>query len=378
MKYLFLLGRNLELSKQEVFSYFENQKNKIISFELLKNALLVDLENLPDKSIIDDFGGVISMGRVFEEGNIKNIFDKIDKRELYFGKNNKLNYVLWDFVSDNSVDEVSDYLKKRFRQEKIKATEKPFSGNVSSQDGENFKKVNSKNIDEEFFIFGNSKNLFFGKILEKYDYEKVELRDMKKPFRRESLAISPRLAKIMINLSQPEKNGKILDPFCGIGVILQEALIKNFNVFGIDKDFEAIQQCKKNMEWFNFQNSRYKIINGDSSKTKINEKISAIVTEPDLGRILKKIPTNNEAVRMLSEFENLIIRVIRNFKDILLPKGKIVFTSPFIKINSGKRISCNFERISEETGLTLAKHFPIDDFRENQIVGRKIIVLEKN
>jgi len=222
--------------------------NKILSFEIRKNALLIDLENLPDKMIVNDFGGVISIGRVFEEGDVKNIFDKINKRELYFGKNNKLNYVVWDFALDNSTEFVSDYLKKRFRSEKIKATEKPFSGNIASQDGENFQKVNSKNIGEEFFVFGNSKKLLFGKILEKYDYEKVELRDMKKPFRRESLAISPRLAKIMINLSQPENNGKILDPFCGIGVILQEALLKNFNVFGIDKDFEAVQQCKVEAE----------------------------------------------------------------------------------------------------------------------------------
>ena len=178
MKYLFILGRNVELSKQEVFAYFGSRKNKILSFEIRKNALLIDLENLPDKMIVNDFGWVISIGRVFEEGDVKNIFDKINKRELYFGKNNKLNYVVWDFALDNSTEFVSDYLKKRFRSEKIKATEKPFSGNIASQDGENFQKVNSKNIGEEFFVFGNSKKLLFGKILEKYDYEKVELRDM--------------------------------------------------------------------------------------------------------------------------------------------------------------------------------------------------------
>ena len=181
----------------------------------------------------------------------------------------------------------------------------------------------------------------------------------------------------MINLSQPENNGKILDPFCGIGVILQEALLKNFNVFGIDKDFEAVQQCKKNMEWFNFQISRYKVLNGDSSQMKMNENISAIVTEPDLGKILKKVPTNHEATKTLNEFENLIIRVINNFKSSLLPGAKIVFSSPLIKSHSAKRMSCNFERISEETRLRIAENFPIEDFRENQIVGRQIVVMEK-
>jgi hypothetical protein len=37
---------------------------------------------------------------------------------------------------------------------------------------------------------------------------------MQKPIRREELAISPRLAKILINLSGAKKNNLLLDPFC--------------------------------------------------------------------------------------------------------------------------------------------------------------------
>ena len=61
MKYLFILGRNVELSLAEIFSYFEKEGNKILNFGVEKNAILLDLEN-PIGDIINNFGGVISIG----------------------------------------------------------------------------------------------------------------------------------------------------------------------------------------------------------------------------------------------------------------------------------------------------------------------------
>ena len=41
-----------------------------------------------------------------------------------------------------------------------------------------------------------------------------------------------------------------------------------------------------------------------------------------------------------------------------------------------KRLGCNSEKILRVTGLKLVPGFPIEEFRENQIVGRQIFVLE--
>ncbi len=107
MKYLFILGRNIELSKAEIFAYFEKEENKILSFDLVENGLLIDLEKLPDKNIVDHFGGVISIGKVLEEGKVDLVIKNIEKRELYFGKKNNFNYVLWNFTKDGSEEEIS-------------------------------------------------------------------------------------------------------------------------------------------------------------------------------------------------------------------------------------------------------------------------------
>ena len=374
MKYLFILGRNIELSLAEIFSYFDKVGNRVLNYEVKNNSVLLDLKN-PIGKVINDFGGVISIGEILCEGDLKTLINCLDKKELYHGTKNKFTYCIWNFSEDEKTHEVSDYLKKRFRGEKLKAVEKTLTGKIKSQSGVSFEKVGSNLIEEEFFLFGKE-NLYFGRISERYNYEELEKRDMSRPVRRESLSISPRLAKIMINLSQVKKDEKLLDPFCGVGVILQEALLQGIRVVGIDKDKKAVEGANENLKFLNFAHEKYKLINWDSSTAKVNE-VNVIVTEPDFGATLKKIPTNEKAKKMIVDYENLMIKVLNNLSNLVL--GRIVFTAPFIRIGK-KRVGCNIEKILEETGLKIAKIkdvvFPIAEFRGNQIVGRQIFVLE--
>ena len=366
----------MKLSQAEIFSYFEKEDLRIISFSLRKNALLIET-NKEIGNIIDNLGGVISIGKVLAFGSINDLMKSLDKKELYLGTKNKFNYSIWNFAEDSSQETISDHLKKRFRSEKLKSTEKHAGSFIDLQSEESVKNISSKRlIDEQFFLFENEMKYFFGKIIQKCDYEKIENQDMNKPVRRQELAISPRLAKIMINLSGVRKDEKLLDPFCGIGVILEEALSQKIKVVGIDKDKDAVLGAEKNLKWFGFDKRDYEIINRDSRK--INPgKCNVIVTEPFLGEILKKMPNKEKVSEIIIEFEKLIIAVINNLKKNV--SGKIVFTAPFISTIKG-RVSCNINNILNKTGLKLANiqgiNFPIEEFRKNQIVGREIFVLE--
>lgn len=204
MKYLFVLGRNIELSIAEVLNYLERTDNTSKKHIQRKNAILVDVDKKIDEKAIDKLGGVVAIGEIIEN---------VDKAVLYCGTKNKMNYVLWNF--SKNIDKFANYLKERFKEERLKATKKPLTGNIESQEGKKFRTVHSKLIDEQYFAFDD----FFGRITQTCDYDELERRDMQKPVRREELSISPRLSKILINLSQI-KNGKLIDPFCGIGGIL--------------------------------------------------------------------------------------------------------------------------------------------------------------
>lgn len=356
-KYLFILGRNVELSLAELKSVLGK-----FEFEKEKNAILVELENF-DKSLLDRLGGVIAIGEVICK------VDELEEKQIYLGIKNNFTYCIWDFSKATNL--VSEILKKKFKEEKLKASQKNIYEEMELQGGGKANVLNSKRkIDEEYFVFRD----FFGKVTKTTNYKLIEERDMKKPHRREELSISPRLAKIMINLSGIKKGETLLDGFCGVGVILQEALLQKINVIGIDKDKNAIEEARENLEWFKFNKKNYKLISNDSSKIKIRE-VHAMASEPDFGKILKKVPTVEYAKKTIKDFEDLMIKVINNLKKEI--KGRIVITAPKIKTMKDRE-SCDFEKILTKTGYKIAMDFPIPDFRKNQIVGRDLIVLIKN
>src|SRR6185436_19209813 len=108
------------------------------------------------------------------------------------------------------------------------------------------------------------------------------------------------------------KNGEaILDPFCGIGTIVQEGLLLGYRVIGSDINKTAIKGSEQNLEWFR---NRYKIAPGkyglevcDATVVgdllaKSGQKIQSIVTEGTLGPVYGQYPKAAE--------------IEQNFKDL--------------------------------------------------------------
>lgn len=360
MKYLFILGRNPELSRLEILSFLKRVGNSVLVEERENNGLMLELENTLDAGTVDLLGGTIGIGVVLCE--IKDL----DKKHIYYGTSNNFNYLLWNFSEKTSG--VSEYLKRRFRYERLRATEKRLDNLIKTQDGGTISNSSSNLISEEYFVFKD----LFGRIVQKCNYKDIEIRDMQKPVRRENLSIPPRLAKIMINLSEIKEDEVLLDAFCGIGVILIEALNMDIKSVGIDRDKKAIDGATRNIEWFKFSRENYKLVNNDSSKIKISP-VNVLVSEPDFGKTFRKSPGKKEAEEIIKKFEDLMIRVLTNLRASVF--GKIVFSAPYINVGR-ERVGCNFSKICEKIGLNLEKGFPISEFREDQIVGRQIVVMK--
>ena len=385
MKYLFVLGRNPILSGAEAFSWLEKENAVVLWQRLASNGLLIELEKEIDiKKAISELGGTIAIGKVLISGKIDETLEGIGKKTIYFGRENKVIYSLIAFAGEETSSDVLDAMKDNFKKEGLKARYKLVGGTIKLQTGEIARGSPEKMgmRDMNYFVFDNKGEINFGAIEQSYDVEEAEKKDMEKPYRRESLAISPRLARILINLSQVKTGETLLDPFCGIGVILGEGLLRGINVLGVDIDYDAVRDARDNIDWLkrNYKvNADFKIINDDSKRIRHNNEISGVACEPSLGRLLMKSPHDSEIERMIAEFEDLIISVLNNVKKFVKKGGKIAFTSPLIKTIGKKRKGCNFERITEETGLNVYRSgeisFPIPEFREDQVVGREFIVL---
>ncbi|MBM3234547.1 hypothetical protein FJZ19_05655, partial [Candidatus Pacearchaeota archaeon] len=179
-RYIFILGRNPELSLAEIISYLEARKiqKKIISKQ--DNLLLIEAEINPSEMIYS-LGGTIAIGKTLATGNEEEILSYIKKNPIYYGEENKFQYSILNFSEIN----VEDAVKENFKKEKLKAIRK----------NPELAPEQLKNL-QNYFVYEDC----FGIIQSVYDTEDAEKRDMEKPVRRSKLAISPRLAKILINL----------------------------------------------------------------------------------------------------------------------------------------------------------------------------------
>lgn len=361
MKQFFILGRNPELSRAEIISYLlaREIEYKEILFE--NNLLILD----SNKEIkIQELGGTLKSGKIIFEGEEKELKEFLNKGELIPA--DKFSYSTF-----GNADET--ILKEKFKSEKKKAMLKHGRRTIKFQEGESERLADA---DYEL-LFHKNKKIYLGLVDQEYNYSEIKKRDMNKPHRREELAISPRLSKILINLSQAKEGDLLFDPFCGVGGILQEAMVKGMKVTGIDKDENAIKQAKENLFWIQKKYStRTRIkLKRENSIHAPDMQADAIATETPLGILQKKKPSKLETEKILNNFKNLIIPILRRMKKIKKPNAKIAITFPAIREHS-----IDLKEIEEETGLkTYNKNnlkFPIPEFRPDQFISRDIIVFE--
>lgn len=366
MKYFFILGRNPELSLAEIYCYFESRSIKFETLLVKKNFLVLNFEKDLELDI-QDFGGIIKLGKV-----------------LFHEKENKFNKYLNDYIVDldkfsfcvtgNFSEDVEEALMEKFKSERVKAQVRHGRSKLKLQKGDY---VLMPNADIEFFFFKeDDKTIFFGKVDQDYSHQEVKERDMKKPFRRESLAISPRLSKILVNITGVRKGELLLDCFCGVGGIIQEALIKGINCYGIDKDRLAIEAAKKNLKWLSQHydlQANYNLLNADSRNAP-NIRVDGVATEPALGELMRRKLRDNEAREFIERFERLIVPVLTRVKQIKKPDARIAITLPYIR-----EFSVNIDKVCKLTGLRRYNipgvQLPIQEVREGQFIAREIIVL---
>ena len=154
---------------------------------------------------------------------------------------------------DKRVFNKKDYglkLKKYFATEKISSRfviskEKTLSSVVVTQN-----KLLTRGI--EVVLAADGDNILIGETLAVQPFKDLSLRDYGRPVRDDlSGMLPPKLAQIMINLAQvdPEK-AVIIDPFCGTGTILSEAVVLGYkNLFGSDISLKAVEDTRKNISW---------------------------------------------------------------------------------------------------------------------------------
>jgi len=331
---MFVLGRDSSLSILELVAYL--QKNNLI-FSLKKVIDEIAIFSIDEKfdpvKAMKSLGGTVKIGLIIE-----------DLEGIYQGKSNKLKYAI-SFYGKNDEAYLEDQIKDSFKEQKLKAFYKKPKREKALMPNE----VIKQKLLEEGIEFLACTNVL-AKTIAVFNPFEHEKRDQEMPYKDYRKTISIRLAKILINLSQTKK--LLLDPFCGHGVILQEATLQGLDTIGIDRDTKSVESAKKNIEYIEKKyntKTNHAVIRGDSRHmTRLIREADGIATEPYLGPYLKTTPSMEEAKNTMLELERLYQRVLEEAKKIV--KGKIAIIVPRFPTKQRKDVTMNFNKIITELG----------------------------
>jgi tRNA G10 N-methylase Trm11 len=214
------------------------------------------------------------------------------------------------------------------------------------------------------------------------DVDDFTRRDVGRPHRDVKLGtMPPKLARIMINLAQVPAGGTLLDPFCGSGTILTEALLAGIaSVVGVDISPKAVRESQENIRWLQrhypqTSHAQGTVLEGDVrqlAKILRGRKIEAMVTEPYLGPPLRGRETRAKIEATTQELSNLYAAAFGQFARVLPRGGRVVFAEPAF-VCGGKILALNLNATIEGIGFTRAGG-PYPYHRPDQIVRRKISV----
>lgn len=231
-------------------------------------------------------------------------------------------------------------------------------------------------------------------------------RDQERPARDAKVGmLPPKLAQILINLAGELRPGAtVLDPFCGTGVVLQEALLMGYRAYGTDVSERMVEYSQRNLEWLAGARERagtrkvtggagadsgagtgardFRVEVGDATRFSWQPPIGAVAAEVYLGPPMSVPPTEMKLKAAKQECGGILLGCLRNLAGQLTPGTPVVLAVPAWRRPNGAYERLNLLDEIEQLGYNVRsfKNLAQSDLlyhREQQVVAREIIVLRK-
>lgn len=370
IRYLFILGREPQLSTAELRAVFSRLGiNYTVFRENNEHWIIETPKPIAPNVIMQELGGTIKIARqISKETSIEDAIC----RHLEKNQPKKIEFSINDGSDRTLALTIKKELKQLGRSVRYiepKNTATVLHNNLVSHQG-------------DITIIGN--DVYVTEAIQ--PIEELSERDFGRPGSDgRSGMLPPKLARMMINLSESPKTATLLDPFCGSGTVLTEAFDLGYNsIIGSDLSPKAVADTKKNLEWFQSRQQsaisykQLRVFVSDAKKIdkQLPEKsVDVVVTEPFLGNPLH----GNESVKFLETQSQTLLKLYREafvaLHQVLKPGGIIVCVIPAFRIPNGWiriPLAAEMKNIGFSPMPLSQKEMSLMYARPKQHVGREI------
>lgn len=373
MMYLFILGREQLLSRAEVEHVLTREGISFRVEKQVKDQFLVSADAFDEPALMAQLGGTVKLARFAAE-----MHDPVDSIADYLLEAQPEGKIRFSLTGASNA--VAIQVKK-----KLKAKERSVRYIVPK----NTATIIHNNLDKkkgDLTIFGH--NLFATCAVQ--DIESFGKRDYDRPASDNvSGMLPPKLCRMMINLLSPKEHAVLLDPFCGSGTVLMEAMMLGYTkLIGTDVSEKAISDTKTNLAWMKKEYAQtsgaketlhVQAVESLSSKLPPNS-VDHIVFEPYMGPPRK----GNESIATLEataqEIFHMFKQAFGEFQTILKEDGSIVCIVPRFLVRR-ESVVIPIRTAFTDNGFEIVPLLGHDHLmykRAGQHVGREIWKLKKS
>ncbi len=218
------------------------------------------------------------------------------------------------------------------------------------------------------------------------DSEAFRQRGMRRPFAGSGMALSPRLARTLVNLSGLSKGETLLDPFCGSGTIISEGALLSLNCIGLDASHTRVAQARRNLAWLEKQSAKalsHRIETGDARNLEGISRVDGIVTEPILLPKFNSTPSPQRAKKLVQNASRIYSESLYSMAKVVRKAGRIVIVVPTVKTTDGSEVLLRLEGMDQigfrefQPGRTRFVYPLRVGFESTRWVGRGVYVFER-
>jgi tRNA G10 N-methylase Trm11 len=393
IKSIFILGRQPAIGRAELESVLGSEH----LFPISDSAIGCDIapENIPFSRL----GGSIRVSRTINALNTTswaNVLRYINEQfptwlsSLPEGGKLKLGLSIFGIqVSTQQLFRTGLDLKKICKQHGRSVRLVPNNNDLALNSAQVLHNALTGDLGMELLLIKDGHRTWIAQTTTVQDINAYAARDQHRPKRDARVGmLPPKLAQIIVNLAAAntpaDTANVILDPFCGTGVILQEAAIIGYSVYGTDLEPRMIDYTKQNLEWL-MQGphdiaTTPKLEVGDATTHQWSPAPAIVACETYLGRPLSGWPSTDKLHDNIGTCNAIIEKYMRNIASQIQPGTRLCLAIPAWKAPNGRvyhlqlldRLSdLGYNRVSFEH----AEATELVYSREGQLVARELLVI---